>query len=92
MKKIPFIVSLIVNILLIAAVFSLRLRYHRIIFQTLYNTTTSEIRFHEGILAELRSEDEFKVIAVKTMLEHNIQEGKKSAEIWKTASERLMLK
>jgi hypothetical protein len=58
------------------------------IFQTLYDTTTSEVRLQEGILAELRSEDEYKIIAVKTLLEHNIQEEKKSAEIWKVASER----
>jgi hypothetical protein len=92
MKKILFIMSLVVNVLLIATVFSLRLHYHRMIFQALYNTTISEVRLHEGILAELRSENEHKVMAVKTMLEQNIREEKKSAEIWKAASERIVLK
>jgi hypothetical protein len=62
------------------------------IFQSLYDTTTSEVRLHEGILAKLQSEDEYKIMAVKTMLEHSIREEKKSAEIWKAASERLVLK
>jgi len=96
MKKIPLIMSLIVNVLLVVlliiAVFGIRLHYHRMIFQTLYNITTSEVSFHERILAELRSKDEYKVEAVKTMLEKNIQDGKESAAIWKDASERIRLR
>lgn len=92
MKKLLFIMSLIANVLLITAVFSLRLHYHKMIFQALYDTTTSEVRLHEGILAELQSEDAYKIMTVKTMLEQNIREEKRSAEIWKTASERLVLK
>ncbi|MGB8227257.1 MAG: hypothetical protein WCE45_10410 [Sedimentisphaerales bacterium] len=92
MKKIPLIMSLIVNILLVAAVFGMRLHYHKAIFQTLYSITASDVRFHEGILAELQSEDEYKIMAVKTMLKQNIEKGKESAEIWKDASERIRLK
>jgi hypothetical protein len=92
MKKIPLIMSLIVNVLLVIAVFGIRLHYHKMIFQALYNITTSEVSFHESILAELRSEDEYKVEAVKTMLEKNIQDGKGFAAIWKAASERNRLR
>ena len=92
MKKIPLIMSLIVNVLLVIGVVGIRLHYHKIIFQTLYNITTSEVNFHEGILAELRSENEHKIMAVKTMLEQNIQKGKESAAIWKAASERIRLR
>ncbi|MCX5632562.1 MAG: hypothetical protein NTW93_02655 [Phycisphaerae bacterium] len=92
MKKIPLIMSLIVNILLVVAVCGIRLHYHRAIFQTLYNITISDVRFQEGVLAELQSEDEYKIMAVKTMLKQNIQKGKESAEIWKAASERVRLK
>jgi hypothetical protein len=62
------------------------------IFQSLYNITTSQVSFHESLLAELRSEDEYKIIAVKTMLEQNIQNGKESAAMWKSASERNRLR
>ena len=92
MKKIPLIMSLIVNILLVAAVVGIRLHYRRAIFQTLYNITASEVRFHEGVLAELQSEDEYKINAVKTMLKKNIQDGKEYAAIWKAAAERNRLK
>jgi hypothetical protein len=92
MKKIPLIMSLIVNILLVAAVFAVRLHYHKMIFQALYNFTTSEVRFHEGVLAELQSEDEYKIKAVKAMLEQNIKQQKEFAEIWKAASERMRLR
>jgi hypothetical protein len=92
MKKIPLIMSLIANILLVIAVFGIRLHYHKMVFQTLYDITTSEVRFHEGILAELQSEDEYKINAVKTMLKKNIQDGKGYAAIWKAAAERNRLK
>ncbi len=92
MKKMPLIMSLIVNVLLVIAVFGIRLHYHKMIFQALYDITTSEVRFHEGILAELRSKDEYKIEAVKTMLEKNIQDGKESAAFWKAAAERNRLK
>jgi len=92
MKKIPLIVSLIVNVLLVIAVFGIRLHYHKMIFQALYDITTSEVSFHESILAELRSKDEYKVEAVKTMLEKNIQDGKEYAAIWKDAAERNRLR
>ena len=92
MKKIPLILSLIVNVLLTIAVVGIRLHYHRMIFQTLHNITISQVRFHEGILAELQSEDKYKIEAVKTMLEKNIQDGKESAVIWKDASERIRLR
>ena len=88
MKKMPLIMSLIANVLLVIAVFGIRLHYHKIIFQVLHNITTSQVSFHESLLAELRSEDEYKIIAVKTMLEQNIQKGKESAAMWKSASER----
>jgi hypothetical protein len=92
MKKIPLIISLIVNVLLVIAVFGIRLHYHKMIFQALYDITTSEVSFHESILAELRSKNEYKIEAVKTMLEKNIQDGKESATIWKAAAERNRLK
>jgi hypothetical protein len=92
MKKIPLIMSLIVNILLAIAVFGISLHYHKMIFQTLYNVTTSEVRFHERILAELQSEDEYKINAVKAMLKQYIQDGKESAAMWKAAAERNGLK
>ena len=60
--------SLIVNVLLIIGVFGIRIHYHKMIFQALYDITTFEVRFHERILAELRSEDEYKIETVKTML------------------------
>jgi hypothetical protein len=92
MKKIPLIMSLIVNVLLVIAVVGIRLHYHKIIFQALYNITTFEVNFHERILAELQSEDEYKIEAVKTMLKKNIQEEKGSAAVWKSASERIRLR
>jgi len=92
MKKIPLIMSLIVNILLVIAVFGLRLHYHEIIFQALYNATTTEVRFHERILAELQSEDEYKMNAVKTMLKQYIQNENEAAAMWKAAAERSRLK
>ncbi|MGA2915304.1 MAG: hypothetical protein ABSE89_04695 [Sedimentisphaerales bacterium] len=88
MKKIPLILSLIVNVLLVIAVFSVRLHYHKMIFQTLYDVTTSEVSFHEHILAELQSKDAYKTEAVKTTLAKNIQDEKESAEMWKAAAER----
>ena len=92
MKKIPLIMSLIVNVLLIIGVFGIRIHYHKMIFQALYDITTFEVRFHERILAELRSEDEYKIETVKTMLEKNIQDEKRSAAIWKSAAERNRLR
>jgi hypothetical protein len=92
MKKIPLIMSLIVNVFLAIAVLGIRLHYHKMIFQTLYNVTTSEVRFHESILVELQSENEYKINAVKTMLEKNIQDEKEFTAIWKAASERIGLK
>ena len=92
MKKIPLIISLIVNVLLVITVFSIRLHYHKMIFQALYNITMTEANFHERILAKLQSEDEYKISAVKTMLEKNIQDEKESAAIWKAASERNRLR
>jgi hypothetical protein len=92
MKKIPLIMSLIVNISLVIAVFGIRVHYHEMIFEALYNVTTSEVRFHERILAELQSEDEYKINAVKAMLKQNIRDGKESAEMWKAAAERNRLK
>lgn len=94
MKKISlimFIMSLIINVFLVASVFVVRLHYHKMIFQALYNITTSNVHFHESILAELQSGDEYKIKAVKGILEQNIQEGEKSAEIWRAASERARL-
>ena len=84
--------SLIANVLLVIAVFGIRLHYHKMIFQALYNVTTSEVSFHERILAELRSEDEYKVETVKAMLQKNIQDEKGYVAIWKAASERNSLK
>jgi len=92
MKKIPLIMSLIVNVLLVIAVFGIRLHYHKMIFQALYDITTSEVSFHERILAELQSGGEYKIKAVKTTLEKNIQDGKESAAIWKAAAERNRLR
>jgi hypothetical protein len=92
MKKIPLIMSLIANVLLVIAVFGIRLHYHKIIFQALYNITTSQVSFHESLLTELRSEDEYKIEAVKTMLEKHIQDEKEYAAIWKSASERNRLR
>jgi hypothetical protein len=92
MKRIPLVVSLIFNVFLVVAAFGIRLHYHRLIFQTLYNVTTSSVRFHESILAELRSDDAYKIEAVKTMIETNIQDGKETAAAWKSAAERTRLR
>ena len=92
MKKMPLILSLMVNVLLVAAVFSARLHYHKIIFQTLYNVTTAGVRFNESILAELRSDDTYKIESVKIMIEKNIREGKVAAEVWKSAAERIRMR
>lgn len=88
MKKTLFITSLVINILLIASMFGIRAHYHKMIFQMLYDISASQVHIHENMLAELKSEDEHKVVAVQTMLEQNIRDGNKAAEMWKAASER----
>jgi hypothetical protein len=92
MKKMPLIMSLMVNVLLVAAVFGVRLHYHKMIFQKLHNVTMSEVRFHEQILTRLQSKDEYEIEAVKTMLEKNIRDGKVVAAIWKSAAERIRIR
>lgn len=92
MKRIPLILSLSFNIFFVVAIFGIRLHYHKMIFRTLYNVTTAEVRFHETILTELKSEDTYKVEAVKAALEKNIQDRKEAAEVWKATAERIRLR
>lgn len=92
MKKIPLIMSLVFNVLLVTAIFVIRLHYHKMIFEALYNTATTEVRFHEQVLSELRTEDEYRIVAVKTMLEKNIEDRKEAAEVWRSAAERIRLR
>ena len=92
MKKIPLIISLIVNVLFVITIFGIRFHYHEIIFRSLSNLTTSEVSFHERLLTELQSEDEYKINIVTAMLKKNIQDGKEFAAIWEAAAERSRLK
>ncbi|MBN1788611.1 MAG: hypothetical protein JW806_09500 [Sedimentisphaerales bacterium] len=92
MKKMPLILSLMANVFLLLSIFVVRLHYHKMIYQTLYNVTSHKVRFNETLLTELRSENEYKVETVKAMLEHDIQRGEERAEIYKSAAERIRLR
>ncbi|OHB61337.1 MAG: hypothetical protein A2167_03875 [Planctomycetes bacterium RBG_13_46_10] len=92
MKKMPLILSLAVNVLLVLAIFAARLHYHKMIYRALHNTAMAEVQFNEQVLTELQSKDEYKIERVTGMLEKNIRKGKQSAAIWQSVADRIGIK
>lgn len=92
MKKIPLILSLAANILLIASIFAIRLHYHKMIYRAINNTIMTDVKFNEQVLTELQSKEVYKVEKVTGMLQKNIRDRKEAAEMWESAADRIKIK
>ena len=79
MKKLPFIISLVLNVVLIVALVTFHRIHRRVVFKTASNFTAAEVRLQEHILKELGSGEQDKIEHVKTMLRNNIENGRKVA-------------
>ena len=87
MKKLLFVLSVILNIVLIAAVVVAHRSVKRTTFRTIADATAAEVRLQEHILTELDSGDAERVGKMKDLLKQNIENGKQAAVRWQSASQ-----
>jgi len=86
MKKAMLVVSVALNIILIVLIVG-GIRYsRRTAFRTVADVTIAEVRLQEHFLKELESGDSQRIDAVKEIIRRNIENGKKVAADWTSAS------
>ena len=86
MQRWALIVSLALNVLLVAALLLGRGIARTTTFALLAEAAQAEVTLQEYILAEIESEDAARVTAVGAMLRRNIQNGKQATASWRTAA------
>ena len=83
MKKVPFVISIVLNIALIATLLFVTRSSRRTAFRAVADATTAEVRLQEHILSELNSGDDTRIEKIKETLKRNISNGKKATADWK---------
>ena len=73
MKRLPLILSLVLNVVLIVALVGLHRACRRMGFQAVADAAAAEVRLQEHMLAELESGEDFNSVKVKYTLD---KEGK----------------
>ena len=76
MKRLPLILSLVLNVVLIVALVGLYGASHRGGFRAVADAAAAEVRLQEHILAELESGEQARIDKVKEMLRRGIEIGK----------------
>jgi hypothetical protein len=77
MKKLPLVLSIVLNLVLIAALVGLHVVSKKTAFGAAAEAAAAEARLQEHILAELDSGDPARIEKVKVTLKRNIENGKK---------------
>ena len=76
MKRLPLILSVVLNVVLIVALVGLPWACRRMGFQAVADAAAAEVRLQEHILAELESGEQARIDKVKEMLRQGIDNGK----------------
>ena len=75
MTRLPLILSVVLNVVLIVALVGLHRACRRMGFQAVADAAAAEVRLQEHILAELESGEQARIDKVKEMLRRGIQNG-----------------
>ena len=74
MNKLPFIISVVINIILIVCLVSLYNTHRKNAFQTMEDIAASEAILQKLILEDLESGDEARIENMKLRLRENVQQ------------------
>jgi len=77
MKKLPLVLSLVLNVVLIAALVVLHNVSKKTAFTAVADAAAAEVRLQENILSELASGEAARIEKIKETLKNNIENGKK---------------
>ncbi|MHC4207896.1 MAG: hypothetical protein ACYSTT_24850 [Planctomycetota bacterium] len=86
--KIMFILSVVLNIALVVGVIWARSYIGTQLAESAAIAAEAEGSIARHILAELESDEPERIEAVKKMLQHNIENAKIAADMWRQAAEK----
>jgi hypothetical protein len=85
MKKTALLISLLLNVILIAGIIWVRGSARATVHNALADATYAEVQLQEHILTELESADPERIAKVKAFLRRNISGGRETAARWRGA-------
>ncbi len=85
MKRTPLIISLILNVVLLVGILALRSYFRKTMFEMAVTNTEVETSLIESYLKVLTSDDPNRIEVLEERLKLNIENGKKAAEMWRSA-------
>ena len=85
MKRTPLIISVIFNVVLLVGILALRSYFRKTMFQMAVTNTEVQTSPIKSYLKVLTSDDPNRVEVLEERLKRNIENGKKAAEMWRSA-------